>query len=163
MTGSPGLRMSTEHLSDCIHNTLLRCAQRQISPRRQRRLARYAQQASQCGEEIHDLERFVNAQVVAFRKILKKYKVSLIICFTIICLRKVPGKRPRGREKTGNGEMRRSGLSGSIFCSRCWLGEACPVLCGLPTNPALAPASNLCSNVNLICWSASRNGLVRKP
>ncbi|KAH9439722.1 hypothetical protein MCOR02_003262 [Pyricularia oryzae] len=63
-----------QHLSDCIHDTLLRCAQRQISPRRQRRLARYAQQASQCGEEIHDLERFVNAQVVAFRKILKKYK-----------------------------------------------------------------------------------------
>ncbi|KAI6363421.1 hypothetical protein MCOR25_005913 [Pyricularia grisea] len=63
-----------QHLSDCIHNTLRRCAQKQISPRRQRRLARYAQQASQCGEEIHDLERFVNAQVVAFRKILKKYK-----------------------------------------------------------------------------------------
>ncbi|TLS29661.1 hypothetical protein PpBr36_01898 [Pyricularia pennisetigena] len=45
-----------------------------MSPRRQRRLARYAQQVAQCGEEIHDLERFVNAQVVAFRKILKKYK-----------------------------------------------------------------------------------------
>lgn len=27
-----------------------------------------------CGDEIQDLERFINAQIVAFRKILKKYK-----------------------------------------------------------------------------------------
>lgn len=63
-----------QHLSDCLNNTLRRCARRQISPRKQRRLARYSQQTTQCGDEIQALERFVNAQVVAFQKILKKYK-----------------------------------------------------------------------------------------
>lgn len=42
--------------------------------RRQRKLAKFELDVVQCGDEIQDLRRFVNAQVVAFRKILKKYK-----------------------------------------------------------------------------------------
>jgi hypothetical protein len=39
-----------------------------------RRFARYERDLLQCGDDIHALTRFANAQVVAFRKILKKYK-----------------------------------------------------------------------------------------
>lgn len=46
-----------------------------ISLKRQRRFAKYERELLRCGEEIHGLSRFANAQVVAFRKILKKYKV----------------------------------------------------------------------------------------
>ena len=42
---------------------------------RQRKLARLDRELDRGGLEIQALERFVNAQVVAFRKILKKYKV----------------------------------------------------------------------------------------
>lgn len=46
-----------------------------MSAKRQRRLMRYGQVAVQCGDEIRDLQRFVGAQVTAFGKILKKYRV----------------------------------------------------------------------------------------
>ncbi|GAO18074.1 hypothetical protein UVI_02059920 [Ustilaginoidea virens] len=42
--------------------------------KRQRRITKYQGELVRCGEEIQALSRFANAQVVAFRKILKKYK-----------------------------------------------------------------------------------------
>ncbi|OAA42150.1 spx [Metarhizium rileyi] len=42
--------------------------------KRQRRFAKFERELLRCGEEIHALSRFANAQRVAFRKILKKYK-----------------------------------------------------------------------------------------
>jgi len=42
--------------------------------KRQRRFVRYERDLAGCGDEIQALSRFVNAQVVAFRKILKKYR-----------------------------------------------------------------------------------------
>ncbi|EFX03200.1 metal-dependent amidohydrolase [Grosmannia clavigera kw1407] len=42
--------------------------------KRQRRLAKYERTAAQLSDETRDLARFSNAQVVAFRKILKKYR-----------------------------------------------------------------------------------------
>ena len=45
-----------------------------MSLKRQQRFAKYEQDLLQCGDDIRSLRRFVNAQVVAFRKILKKYR-----------------------------------------------------------------------------------------
>jgi hypothetical protein len=45
-----------------------------MSLKRRQRFAKYEQTLLQCGDDIRSLDRFVNAQVVAFRKILKKYK-----------------------------------------------------------------------------------------
>lgn len=45
-----------------------------MSLKRRQRFARYEQVLLQCGDDIKSLQRFVNAQVVAFRKILKKYR-----------------------------------------------------------------------------------------
>jgi len=42
--------------------------------KRQRRFARYEQTLLQCGDDIQSLQRFVDAQIVAFRKICKKYR-----------------------------------------------------------------------------------------
>lgn len=42
--------------------------------KRRQRFARHEQTLLQCGDDIRALRRFVNAQVVAFRKILKKYR-----------------------------------------------------------------------------------------
>ncbi|KAK7220621.1 hypothetical protein V2G26_008624 [Clonostachys chloroleuca] len=39
-----------------------------------RRLIKYERELYQCGDDIHALSRFGNAQIVAFRKIIKKYK-----------------------------------------------------------------------------------------
>ena len=47
-----------------------------MSLRRQRRLAKYERELLKCGDELNGLGRFVKAQIVAFRKILKKYKVG---------------------------------------------------------------------------------------
>ncbi len=46
-----------------------------MSLKRQRRFAKYDRDVVQVADEVRDLSRFVNAQIVAFRKILKKYKV----------------------------------------------------------------------------------------
>ncbi|KAI0137866.1 hypothetical protein F4776DRAFT_88998 [Hypoxylon sp. NC0597] len=63
------------HLSDAIHQLIVRCNEAGgVSPKRQRRFAKYALQVDECGDDIQALSRFVNAQVVAFRKILKKYR-----------------------------------------------------------------------------------------
>ena len=48
----------------------------QPSLKYQRLIAKYERELLRCGEETHALSRFSNAQVVAFRKILKKYRVS---------------------------------------------------------------------------------------
>ncbi|KAI1140271.1 hypothetical protein F5Y05DRAFT_311497 [Hypoxylon sp. FL0543] len=63
------------HLSDSIHQLIARCTNAGgVSPKRQRRFAKYALQIDECGDDIEALSRFVNAQVIAFRKILKKYR-----------------------------------------------------------------------------------------
>ncbi|CAK7226881.1 hypothetical protein SCUCBS95973_006348 [Sporothrix curviconia] len=66
-----------QHLSDQIHRLLLRSttsARGASALKRQRRYAKYERATLQLQDEVKDLSRFVNAQVVAFRKILKKYK-----------------------------------------------------------------------------------------
>ncbi|KAM0200273.1 hypothetical protein ACHAPQ_000320 [Fusarium lateritium] len=40
----------------------------------QRRFTKYERELVRCGSDIHALERFVNAQTIAFQKITKKYK-----------------------------------------------------------------------------------------
>ncbi|KAJ1326535.1 xenotropic and polytropic retrovirus receptor 1 [Microdochium nivale] len=42
--------------------------------KRRRKFAKYSMQATECGDDIRTLIRFVDAQTVAFRKILKKYR-----------------------------------------------------------------------------------------
>ncbi|KAK3381290.1 hypothetical protein B0H63DRAFT_524019 [Podospora didyma] len=66
-----------QHLSSQIHRLILRCAVSQrerMSLKRQRRFAKFEADLLQCGDEARSLHRFVEAQVVAFRKILKKYR-----------------------------------------------------------------------------------------
>lgn len=43
--------------------------------RHHRRFTKYERELVRCGSDIQSLERFVKAQTVAFRKIIKKYKV----------------------------------------------------------------------------------------
>ncbi|KAL2021985.1 hypothetical protein VTK56DRAFT_6225 [Thermocarpiscus australiensis] len=65
------------HLSNQIHRLILRCAtsgRGRMSLKRRQRFARYEQELLRCGDDIRCLQRFVNAQIVAFRKILKKYR-----------------------------------------------------------------------------------------
>ncbi|OTB00647.1 hypothetical protein M426DRAFT_65519 [Hypoxylon sp. CI-4A] len=63
------------HLSDSVQQLIVRCDNAGgISPKRQRRLAKYALQVDECDDDIKALNRFVNAQATAFRKILKKYR-----------------------------------------------------------------------------------------
>lgn len=67
-----------QHLSNQIQRLLIRCAgsgrEGHMSLKRQRRFVKYENELLQCGDEIQSLQRFVGAQVVAFRKILKKYR-----------------------------------------------------------------------------------------
>ncbi len=59
-----------------MHQLLLKCAgARGLSTKRQRRFVKYHAQIEGCGQDVKALGRFVDAQVTAFRKILKKYKV----------------------------------------------------------------------------------------
>jgi hypothetical protein len=46
-----------------------------MSLRRQRQFAKYERELLRCGDDLQALGRFVNAQLMAFRKITKKYKV----------------------------------------------------------------------------------------
>ncbi|KAH8887741.1 SPX-domain-containing protein [Thozetella sp. PMI_491] len=63
------------HLSSQIRQLMLRCATRsRVSPKRQRKFSKYETELLHCGDDIQALKRFINAQVVAFRKILKKYR-----------------------------------------------------------------------------------------
>ncbi|PFH60700.1 hypothetical protein XA68_10499 [Ophiocordyceps unilateralis] len=66
-----------EHIDTHLHRWLRKHADDAgvpLSLRRQRRLARYERELLRCGRDILALSRFANAQVVAFRKILKKYR-----------------------------------------------------------------------------------------
>ncbi|KAI2625108.1 hypothetical protein GGR54DRAFT_551964 [Hypoxylon sp. NC1633] len=63
------------HLSNSVRQLIVRCNDAGgVSPKRQRRLAKYALQVDECDDDIKALKRFVSAQVIAFRKILKKYR-----------------------------------------------------------------------------------------
>ncbi|KAL7622806.1 hypothetical protein AAE478_006485 [Parahypoxylon ruwenzoriense] len=63
------------HLSDSVHQLMVRCNEAgEVSAKRQRRLAKYALHIDECEQDITALSRFVNAQVIAFHKILKKYR-----------------------------------------------------------------------------------------
>ncbi|KAJ4302569.1 hypothetical protein N0V88_002719 [Collariella sp. IMI 366227] len=65
------------HLSNQVHRLIVRCAtsgRDRVSIKRQQRFAKYEEMLLQCGDDIKSLQRFVNAQNVAFRKILKKYR-----------------------------------------------------------------------------------------
>lgn len=66
----------TEHLSNQIQALLARCARSRnsSSPKRRRRFLKYEQELERCSDDIQALTRFVNAQIIAFRKILKKYR-----------------------------------------------------------------------------------------
>lgn len=73
-----GFLPAEEHLASQIQRWVTKYSDANdstISLKRQRRFAKYERELLRCGEEIHGLSRFANAQVVAFRKILKKYKV----------------------------------------------------------------------------------------
>ncbi|RYO99739.1 hypothetical protein DL764_006727 [Monosporascus ibericus] len=63
------------HISDQVNRLIFQCTDgRGLTVKRQRRFAKYRQQLDECGNDIKALSRFVEAQIVAFRKILKKYK-----------------------------------------------------------------------------------------
>ncbi|KAI0012571.1 hypothetical protein F4779DRAFT_41059 [Xylariaceae sp. FL0662B] len=63
------------HLSGLLHQLILRCTNaRGVSDKRRRRFAKYELLIDECGQDIRSLGRFVNAQVIGFRKILKKYR-----------------------------------------------------------------------------------------
>jgi hypothetical protein len=67
-----------DYLADNIKRWIAKSDKSPANPsaylRRQRRFAKYERDLLRCGEDIYDLSRFANAQVVAFRKIVKKYK-----------------------------------------------------------------------------------------
>jgi len=54
----------------------VRCARKGLSQKRLLRFAKLERAIGECSDETRDLSRFVNAQKVAFHKILKKYKVG---------------------------------------------------------------------------------------
>ncbi|KAI3326152.1 hypothetical protein HD806DRAFT_437998 [Xylariaceae sp. AK1471] len=63
------------HLSSLVHQLMLKCTDtRGLSTKRQQRFVKYQARIEECGQDIKALGRFVDAQVTAFRKILKKYK-----------------------------------------------------------------------------------------
>ncbi|PHH76128.1 hypothetical protein CDD80_1796 [Ophiocordyceps camponoti-rufipedis] len=66
-----------DHLDSHVHRWLRKHADEvdaSLSLRRQRKLAKYERELLRCGRDILHLSRFSNAQVIAFRKILKKYR-----------------------------------------------------------------------------------------
>ncbi|PHH53349.1 hypothetical protein CFIMG_002081RA, partial [Ceratocystis fimbriata CBS 114723] len=68
------------YLTTCIHQLCMRFPKHghDASPdkiaKRQRRFCKYEHELLRCGDDLHSLDRFIHAQVVAFRKILKKYQ-----------------------------------------------------------------------------------------
>lgn len=66
-----------QHLSSQVQRLIARCNDKtaeQIPRKRQRRFVRLERDVLKCGHDIQDLRRFVSAQSIAFRKILKKYR-----------------------------------------------------------------------------------------
>ncbi|TGJ76811.1 hypothetical protein E0Z10_g10830, partial [Xylaria hypoxylon] len=63
------------HLENLVHYLMLKCADtRGLSTKRHRRFVKYHTQIEECGRDVKALGRFVDAQLTAFRKILKKYR-----------------------------------------------------------------------------------------
>ncbi|CAN8105797.1 unnamed protein product [Discula destructiva] len=66
-----------QHLSDEVHRLILRSANsnpERIPRKRQRRFLKLERDVVRCGDDVQHLQRFVNAQAIGFRKILKKYR-----------------------------------------------------------------------------------------
>ncbi|TDZ31557.1 hypothetical protein C8035_v001529 [Colletotrichum spinosum] len=65
-----------QYTSDQVHKLIVKCAEEsdRISLKRHRRFAKYERDLLRCGEDVLALARFINAQIIAFRKITKKYK-----------------------------------------------------------------------------------------
>ncbi|KAK4089736.1 hypothetical protein PCL_05957 [Purpureocillium lilacinum] len=66
-----------EHLNASIQRSIAKhstASDQSFSLKRQRRFAKYERELMRCGDDIQALSRFANAQIVAFRKILKKYR-----------------------------------------------------------------------------------------
>ncbi|ROW09994.1 hypothetical protein VPNG_06508 [Cytospora leucostoma] len=66
-----------QHLSQQVQRLISRCATddaEEISIKQRRRFRKLEREVLSCGDDIQGLQRFVNAQVTAFRKILKKYR-----------------------------------------------------------------------------------------
>ncbi|KAF6823539.1 spx domain-containing protein [Colletotrichum plurivorum] len=65
-----------QYVSDQVQKLIVKCAEEgdRVSLKRHRRFAKYERDLLRCGEDILALARFINAQIVAFRKITKKYK-----------------------------------------------------------------------------------------
>ncbi|KAG9244833.1 hypothetical protein BJ878DRAFT_541881 [Calycina marina] len=56
---------------------------RPMSNKRRERFAKYDNQIERCGEDVKQLQRFVDAQRIAFHKILKKYKKWTVSSFLV--------------------------------------------------------------------------------
>ncbi|ROV89659.1 hypothetical protein VSDG_08057 [Cytospora chrysosperma] len=66
-----------QHLSQQIRRLKSRCTTddpERIPLKRQRRFAKLEREVLRCGDDIQSLRRFVNAQIMAFRKLMKKYR-----------------------------------------------------------------------------------------
>lgn len=74
--------LNADHLESNLQRWIAKYAEEPASSstslKRQRRFAKYERELLDCGKDIHALSRFCRAQVTAFRKILKKYKVRLL-------------------------------------------------------------------------------------
>lgn len=51
-----------------------------VPRKRQRKFLKLEREVVRCGDDIQHLQRFVNAQAIGFRKILKKYRVCYLYC-----------------------------------------------------------------------------------
>ena len=70
-----------DHLSSSIEKWIVKCPQDPSTGtllKRQRRFAKYERELFRCGDDIDALNRFADAQIIAFRKIIKKYKVCMV-------------------------------------------------------------------------------------
>lgn len=68
---------ATDALSRTIDRWIGKCSEEPTTSqilKRQRKVAKYERELFRIGDEVQALSRFANAQVVAFRKIVKKYK-----------------------------------------------------------------------------------------
>lgn len=68
----------TEYLSTIVLRLLARCAESsngQMTRKRMNKFSKYNMQIESCGDDLARLDRFVEAQRVAFYKLLKKYTV----------------------------------------------------------------------------------------
>ena len=65
-----------EKHSNDVQAFIVRCSRRGLTQKRLLQFAKHERALAECSDEISALSRFVNAQKVAFRKLLKKYKVG---------------------------------------------------------------------------------------